>query len=52
VPPRVLAEIRHFFHIYKDLEEGKYTEVGDWAGRAQAEDVIRQAVERSRGGAG
>jgi inorganic pyrophosphatase len=48
VPPRILAEIRHFFHIYKDLDEGKFTEVGAWAGRVQAEDVIRQAAVRYR----
>jgi inorganic pyrophosphatase len=48
VPRRVLAEIRHFFDIYKDLEEGRYSEVGEWAGRADAEDVVRQAAERHR----
>jgi inorganic pyrophosphatase len=46
VPPQLLAEIAHFFDIYKDLEEGKHTEVGDWAGRAEAEELIRRAIRR------
>jgi inorganic pyrophosphatase len=50
VPPRILAEIRHFFDIYKDLDEDKHTDVGDWAGQAEAEAVIAQAAARYRGG--
>jgi inorganic pyrophosphatase len=46
VPPQLLAEIAHFFDIYKDLEEGKHTEVGGWAGRAEAEELVRRAIRR------
>ena len=43
--PRLLRdEISHFFAVYKDLDEGRYSEVGGWEGR----DAAREAVERSR----
>jgi inorganic pyrophosphatase len=32
----LLAEIRHFFTIYKDLEPGKYSLIADWEGREAA----------------
>ena len=34
--PELLAEIEHFFEVYKDLEEGKHVTVGEWEGREQA----------------
>lgn len=46
VPHQVLLEIRHFFDVYKDLEDGKWTKVGDWEGRAVAEEQIRSAQAR------
>jgi len=46
VPPPLLREIAHFFAIYKDLEAGKQTQVGDWAGRDAAEREILAARER------
>ena len=46
VPAYVLEEIRHFFNIYKDLEPGKETEVGDWRGRDEAEREIGAARAR------
>ena len=33
VPEHLLAEIKHFFEVYKDLEPGKTSNVGDWGGR-------------------
>ena len=33
VPRYMLAEIRHFFVVYKDLEPGKQSIIGDWADR-------------------
>jgi inorganic pyrophosphatase len=48
VPRRILVEIRHFFDIYKDLDEGRHSEVGEWTGRADAEDVIGRAREQYR----
>jgi inorganic pyrophosphatase len=46
VPSQLLKEIRHFFDIYKDLEPGKKTEVGDWEGRRQAEEEIARCRKR------
>ena len=52
VPPPLLREIAHFFDIYKDLEVGKQTQVGDWAGREVAEREILSARERYARGHG
>jgi inorganic pyrophosphatase len=46
VPEYLLREVRHFFDIYKDLEPGKRSVVGDWAGRADAEAEIAAAQRR------
>ena len=43
--PRLLrAEISHFFDVYKDLDEGRWSEVGGWAGR----DAALETVEKAR----
>src|ERR1700744_1147597 len=47
VPPHLLNEIGHFFDIYKELEPGKSTDVRGWMDRAEAERVIKEAVERA-----
>lgn len=41
----LLTEIKHFFSIYKDLEEKKVG-VEDWEDRKQAIKIIREAQER------
>ncbi len=41
-------EIQHFFETYKDLEPGKSVEGAHWAGRAEAEACINDAVARAR----
>jgi inorganic pyrophosphatase len=46
VPKQLLLEIRHFFDVYKDLEEGKWTRVGGWQGREAAEREIDEAMRR------
>jgi inorganic pyrophosphatase len=46
LPGHQLTEIAHFFEIYKDLEPGKSTEPGGWAGRAGAEEEIVRGRER------
>lgn len=43
--PHFLAEIRHFFQVYKTLEE-KSTEIIGWSGAAEAEQTIRAARAR------
>ena len=35
VPEHLLAEIKHFFEVYKDLEPGKKSNVGDWTGTSR-----------------
>ncbi|HTU27837.1 MAG TPA: inorganic diphosphatase [Solirubrobacteraceae bacterium] len=37
------AEISHFFDVYKDLDEGRYSQVGDWGDRAAAWQCVREA---------
>ena len=46
MPAFLLTGIRHFFDVYKDIETGKYTEVGDWAGRDAAEAEVRRCQDR------
>ena len=49
VPDYVLAEIGHFFEVYKQLEPGKGTETRGWEGRKQAEAAIEDARRRYPG---
>jgi len=37
------AEISHFFEVYKDLDEGRFSSVGDWSDRAAAWEAVRAA---------
>jgi inorganic pyrophosphatase len=48
VPSFQLAEIKHFFVHYKDLEPGKYVEAGDWVNRQAAEAEVQRSVDRFR----
>jgi inorganic pyrophosphatase len=43
VPEHLLAEIKHFFEVYKDLEPNKKSDVGDWSGRQDAVEAIAAA---------
>ena len=45
VPPHLLAEIHHFFEIYKALEPNKSTDVGRWVGLAETRATISEAIE-------
>ncbi len=47
VPDHLLAEIRHFFQIYKDLEPGKSTEIQGWQDKQAAERVVTDAWRRN-----
>lgn len=44
IASQTLAEIRHFFSIYKDLEPDKYAQIGEWEGR----DAAWAEIEASR----
>lgn len=46
LPPHLKAEIHHFFEVYKALEPGKDTEVGEWVGLEEAQRLIEDAWAR------
>jgi inorganic pyrophosphatase len=46
VPEQTKNELKHFFEHYKDLEPGKWVKVGEWAGKAAAEKLIQEAIDR------
>ncbi|MDX6511996.1 MAG: inorganic pyrophosphatase [Gaiellaceae bacterium] len=47
IAPEFRAEIEHFFQVYKDLEERKYTETRGFGNRAEAEAIVAAARERA-----
>lgn len=49
LPDITLQQIEHFFEHYKDLEPGKWVKIGDWHGVADAQRLIREAIERVGG---
>ncbi len=46
LPAHALAQIRHFFEHYKDLEPGKWVKVEGWLGVADARQEILDGVAR------
>jgi inorganic pyrophosphatase len=42
----LLAEIRHFYEVYKELEPGKGTDIRGWQDRASAEREIADCGKR------
>lgn len=44
LPPGILDQIAHFFEHYKDLDEGKWVRVEDWAGVDEAKQEILDSV--------
>ena len=44
LPAQLRAEIGHFFAVYKDLDQGRHSEVRGWADR----DTTQQTIERAR----
>ena len=43
--PRLLNQISHFFEHYKDLEDGKWVRVDEWAGVDDARQEILSSIE-------
>jgi inorganic pyrophosphatase len=39
-------EINHFFEHYKDLEQGKWVKVDEWANAAEADRLVQEAFTR------
>lgn len=46
LPPMLLAQIKHFFEHYKELEAGKWVKVEGWEGVAEAKAEILASIER------
>ncbi len=46
LPPLLVAQVKHFFTHYKDLEPGKMSNVGDWADIGTAHQRIMEAIAR------
>jgi inorganic pyrophosphatase len=46
VPELLLAQIKHFFEHYKDLEEGKWVKVEGWLEAKEAKAEITTAIKR------
>lgn len=46
VNSHLLNAIKHFFEHYKDLEEGKWVKVKDWAGADIARQEIMASIQR------
>jgi len=46
LPDELLAQIRHFFSHYKDLEAGKFVRVGEYDSAAAAEKEILESLAR------
>ena len=43
LPGQLRAEIGHFFAVYKDLDQGRHSEVRGWADRDAAQETIERA---------
>ncbi len=49
LPEIQVKQIEHFFTHYKDLESGKWAETMGWGGHDEAERMIVEAIDRTRG---
>jgi len=48
LPENLIAQIKHFFEHYKDLEAGKWVKVVGFGDAKKAEEMIMEAVERAK----
>ena len=48
LPDITLAQVRHFFEHYKDLETGKWVKVTGFGDAEQAKALITEAMERAK----
>lgn len=44
-----IMRITHFFEHYKDLEPNKWVKITGWAGKARAQELIMDSLERVKG---
>ncbi len=47
LPQIMRDQIAHFFNHYKDLEHGKWTEIGAWVNSKKSQDLIMAAIARA-----
>ena len=47
LPQIMRDQIAHFFNHYKDLEHGKWTEIGAWVDAKKSQDLIMAAIARA-----
>jgi inorganic pyrophosphatase len=45
IPEQLLIQLKHFVEHHKDLEKGKYTNVGSLKGRRAAENTVSEAIK-------
>ena len=48
LPQITLDQIQHFFDHYKDLEPGKWVQIGGWMDALAAKRLIMDAVDRAK----
>ena len=48
LPDITLAQIRHFFEHYKDLERGKWVKVLRWGSAEEAHQLITESIARAQ----
>ncbi|MGL4995127.1 MAG: inorganic diphosphatase [Deefgea sp.] len=48
LPELLLAQVKHYFEHYKDLEKGKWVKIQDWGDKAAAEAEIMTSFERAK----
>ena len=50
LPEITVQQIEHFFAHYKDLEPGKWVKIKGWGGPEEAFRMIKEGIERAKGG--
>lgn len=48
LPSLLLAQIKHFFENYKDLEAGKWVKVEGWSDAAKAKSIVSEALQAAQ----
>ena len=48
LPEITVQQIEHFFTHYKDLEPNKWVKVLGWGNAGEAEELIREGMERAK----
>ena len=48
LPQITIDQVQHFFEHYKDLEPGKWVQIGGWLDAAAARGLIIEGIERAK----